>query len=215
MVHNYFIKTPWWVKKVFSSYVWDIPTTEKIVYLSFDDGPHPNITPWVLEQLNKHNAKASFFCIGKNVLKHPSVYQQVLAEGHAIGNHTHHHLNGWKTPPAEYLADIEEASKYINSGLFRPPYGRITKAAWKGLPKALNVPEVKVIMWDVLSADFDNRISKETCVTNVLKNARPGSVVVFHDSEKAFANLQFALPLILSNLKNEGYRLEEIVMGRL
>lgn len=211
-MHKYFIKTPWWAKKLFSSYVWDIPVTEKIVYLTFDDGPHPTITPWVLNELKKHDAKASFFCIGNNVLKYPEVYEQVVKTGHVIGNHTNHHLNGWKTKTDDYLKDVAEASKFISTNLFRPPYGRIKSAQAKGLAKSMNISKSNVIMWDVLSADFDKTISKQQCANNVLKNVKPGSVIVFHDSEKAFPNLEYALPVVLTTLKNEGYKFEEIVM---
>ena len=211
-MHKYFIKTPWWARKILSSYVWRIPSIEKIVYLTFDDGPHPTITPWVLDELKKHNAKATFFCIGNNVVQYPDVFQQLILEGHAIGNHTHHHLNGWKTNTASYLADVTAASKFISTNLFRPPYGRIKAAQAKGLVKAMNATKPLVIMWDVLSADFDTSISPEQCIGNVLKHVRPGSIVVFHDSQKAFPNLQRTLPAVLTSLKNEGYRFGEIVM---
>ncbi|HVF82526.1 MAG TPA: polysaccharide deacetylase family protein [Flavisolibacter sp.] len=211
-MHRYFIKTPWWVKKLFSSYVWSIPSTRRIVYLTFDDGPHPTITPWVLAQLKKHKAKATFFCIGKNVVQHPDVYRFLIDEGHAVGNHTYQHLNGWKTATQKYLADVSAASEVVTTGLFRPPYGKITKAQAKGIARAMNAGTAKVIMWDVLSADFDTGISARRCAYNVLKNVSPGSIVVFHDSEKAFVNLETALPLVLNTLGKKGYRFEKIVM---
>lgn len=211
-MHKYFIKTPWWVKKIFSSYVWSIATDRKVVYLTFDDGPHPTITPWVLEQLRKYKAKATFFCIGNNVLQYPQVYEALIQQGHATGNHTYHHLNGWKTPVDDYLSDVNAAGKIITSNLFRPPYGRIKKAQAKGLSKAMQIKNAQVIMWDVLSADFDCTITKEKCADNVLRNVTPGSIVVFHDSEKAYSNLEYALPMVLTSLKNDGYEFEEIVM---
>jgi peptidoglycan/xylan/chitin deacetylase (PgdA/CDA1 family) len=215
VIHRYFIKTPWWVKKFFSSYVWSIPSTRKIVYLTFDDGPHPTITPWVLAQLKEYNAKATFFCVGNNVVHHPDVYSRIIDEGHAVGNHTHGHLNGWKTATKNYLADISAASQIIVTGLFRPPYGKITKAQARAIAGAMNVATARVIMWDVLSADFDTSISARRCAYHVLKNVSPGSIVVFHDSEKAFLNLESALPLVLSVLGKKGYRFEKIVMGGL
>ncbi len=215
MIHRYFIKIPWWVKRLFSSYVWSIPSTRKIVYLTFDDGPHPTITPWVLAQLKKHKGKATFFCIGNEVVQHPDLYRRIIDEGHAVGNHTYEHRNGWKTTTIDYLADIKAAAQIIGSGLFRPPYGKITKAQAKGIAGAMNVATAKVIMWDVLSADFDTSISARKCAHQVLKNVSPGSIVVFHDSEKAFVNLETALPLVLSALAKKGYKFEKIVMESL
>ena len=204
-MHKYFIKTPWIAKQLFSSYVWNVDTTEKEIYLTFDDGPHPAITPWVLEQLRQYGAKASFFCIGNNVHQHPKIYQQILKEGHAVGNHTYHHLNGWKTAEKKYLEDVTQAAALIETNLFRPPYGRIKFKQAKQISTALNHNNAKVIMWDVLSADFDQNITKEECLQNVLDNFSEGSIVVFHDSEKAFPHLQFVLPKVLAHLKQEGY----------
>ena len=116
---KYFVKTPWWLKKIYSSYIWSIDTKEKILYLTFDDGPHSVATPFVLEELKKYNAKASFFCIGKNVLAEPQIYKRIIDEGHAVGNHTYSHFNGWKTKDNLYLTDVSEAGKYIDSILFR------------------------------------------------------------------------------------------------
>ncbi len=196
----YFIKSPWWLKRVYSLLVWHIPTREKEVYLTFDDGPHPTITPFVLDCLKAYNAKATFFCIGKNVLDHPATYQRVIDEGHSVGNHTYNHLNGWKTDDAVYLKNVFLAKDHINSRLFRPPYGRISKFQIKQL-----LPSFKIIMWDVLSGDFDIKLSPQTSLQNVVANVRSGSVVVFHDSEKAFARLEYALPKALEHLSEKGY----------
>src|SRR5688572_28780142 len=152
---RYFIKTPWWLKKMYSSYQWSIDTKEKDLYLTFDDGPHPVVTPFVLEQLKKYNAKASFFCLGKNVLAEQGIYKKIIEEGHAVGNHTHNHLNGWKTKDEDYIADVIEAGKFIDSFLFRPPYGKITSFQAKNIKTALKNENAKIIMWDVLSGDFD------------------------------------------------------------
>jgi peptidoglycan/xylan/chitin deacetylase (PgdA/CDA1 family) len=204
-MHKYFIKIPWIVKKIFSSYVWSLPADENVVYLTFDDGPHPIITPWVLDQLKQFNAEATFFCIGNNVQKYPDVYQKILDDGHAIGNHTYHHLNGWKTDDKKYSDDIAAASQLIKSNLFRPPHGRIKNSQAKKITDALQTKDAHIIMWDVLSADFDASFSPEQCLRNVLDNVSAGSIIVFHDSEKAFNNLKFALPGTLKSLNEEGF----------
>lgn len=209
-MHKYFLKIPWWVRKLYPSYIWKVPVTDKSVFLTFDDGPHPVITPWVLAELKKYNAKATFFCIGKNVVEHPEVYRQIIAEGHATGNHTFSHLNGWKTVTEAYLNDIKNASTIIDTQLFRPPYGRIRRSQAKRIPIITEKQDVKIVMWDVLSADFDATINPESCAGIVLKHVEPGSVVVFHDSEKAFPNLEIALPRVLKQLKKEGFCFEKL-----
>jgi peptidoglycan-N-acetylglucosamine deacetylase len=203
----YFIKTPWFLRKLYPDCVWRMPTTEKKIYLSFDDGPHAVATPFVLDQLRRFGARATFFCIGKNVIAEPDLYKRVLEEGHRVGNHTQHHLNGWKTDDKTYLADIAEASRYIDSDLFRPPYGKSTKFQLMNLRKLWNY---RIIMWDVLSADFDISFNGEKCAAHVLLHAQPGSIVVFHDSAKAFKNLEIALPLVLEALAGKGYSFEEL-----
>lgn len=205
-MHKHFIKTPWLVKKLFAHYIWQVPTAANDVYLTFDDGPHPTITPFVLAELKKHQAKATFFCIGKNVLRYPDVYKQIIEEGHAVGNHTHSHVNGWKTPVDAYIADVTEAARHIDTNLFRPPYGRIGKKQARQIPAALQRPDAKIIMWDVLSADFDRTITPEACLNNVVKNTVKGSVIVFHDSEKAFENMQYALPKVLKWMEVKGFK---------
>jgi peptidoglycan/xylan/chitin deacetylase (PgdA/CDA1 family) len=210
MHHRYFIKTPWIVKKIYSEYVWSLPADEKKVYLTFDDGPTPVVTPWVLDLLKKYNAAATFFCIGKNVELYPDLYQRLIKEGHATGNHTQHHLNGWKTDTATYLKDVSEAASLIKTNLFRPPYGRIKSAQAKGIGEAIGNDVPHVIMWDVLSADFDTDYTPQQCLDNVLSNVVPGSIVVFHDSQKAFRNLEFILPVTMKYLKEEGYKCSKI-----
>jgi len=203
---KYFVKTPWWIKKIYSFYTWSIPTTEKILYLTFDDGPHPEATPFVLSELKKFDALATFFCIGKNVLAYPDIYKRILDEGHAVGNHTQNHLNGWKTPNDVYVKDIAEAANYIDSNLFRPPYGRITLFQAKNLPAAMKGKKSKIIMWDVLSADFDESITNEQSMQIVVFRSSPGSIIVFHDSEKAFQKLNYVLPKILHHFSNQGFK---------
>lgn len=200
----YWVKTNAIIKKIFSNFVWDIPNYEKKIYLTFDDGPTPEITEWTLLQLKKHNAKATFFCIGKNIENHPDIFQKVVADEHAIGNHTFNHLNGWKTKTIDYLKNIElcETSlKPLKAKIFRPPYGKIKFFQASKLKKQ----GYKIIMWDVLSADFDKEISPEKCLDNVIANVKSGSIIVFHDSQKAFKNLEYALPKTLNFLEENGY----------
>jgi peptidoglycan/xylan/chitin deacetylase (PgdA/CDA1 family) len=204
----YFVKTPWLLKKLYKECVWDLRTESQAIHLTFDDGPHPQATTFVLNELAKYQAKATFFCIGKNVRENPRLYQRILDEHHRVGNHTFNHLNGWKTRDKVYLQNVQEASQYIDSNLFRPPYGRITRFQLAALrSQAL---KYQVIMWDVLSADFDPGITAQKCIQNVLKNIRGGSIVIFHDSEKAFGKLQIVLPEVLRQVKEKGYRLEAI-----
>jgi peptidoglycan/xylan/chitin deacetylase (PgdA/CDA1 family) len=205
----YWIKTNWFIKKIFSNYTWDVSNTGKTVYLTFDDGPIPVVTEWVLGELKKYNFKATFFSIGDNITKHPEIFKKVVSEGHSIGNHTFNHLNGWNTSTEDYVENVarcEEAiSKNINqtlkSRLFRPPYGKIKTAQ----SKAIQNLGYKIIMWDVLSADFDTTITKEQCLDNVLSNVKPGSIIVFHDSVKAFKNLEYVLPKTLDFLKENNF----------
>jgi len=206
----YLVKTPWWLKKWYPDLIWDIshPADEKVLYLTFDDGPHPRATPFVLDTLRTYGAKATFFCIGKNVREHPNIYRRILEEGHRVGNHTQHHINGWKTRDKAYLEDVREAARYIDSDLFRPPYGRISAFQASLLRKPPF--EYKVIMWDVLSADFDRKLSPERCSRNVIRHARPGSIIVWHDSEKAFPRVEVALPVVLGHFQEKGYRFESL-----
>ncbi|GAA3601640.1 polysaccharide deacetylase family protein [Flavivirga amylovorans] len=212
------VKTPLIVKKMFPNYIWDIPTTDKVIYLTFDDGPTPEITNWVLSTLKAYNAKATFFCIGNNIKKHPDIFQNILNEGHNIGNHTHNHIKGWKTKSKDYLRNIEEAQDIINNqasnnnseivnrqssiiNLFRPPYGQITPKQGKELIEL----GYKIIMWDILSFDWDRNVSKETCLNNVTNTATNGSIIVFHDSVKASKNMQYTLPKALEFFSEKGY----------
>ncbi len=206
----YLAKTPGWIKRFYNESIWAMPTREKILYLSFDDGPHPTITDLVLDELKKYNAKASFFCIGNNVLKFPEVYERIIRAGHTVGNHSFSHINGWKTADAFYLEDIAEAKKHIDSNLYRPPYGKITKYQLKQL--SLPRFNLKTVMWSVLSGDFDTGISPEKCLENVLHACEPGSIVVFHDSEKAYDRMRYALSGLLEHYSREGYRFERIIL---
>ena len=211
---GYVVKTPKFVQRIFPERIWAFPVSSKNeVYLTFDDGPIPEITPWVLDQLKKHNAKATFFCIGDNVKKYPEVFQSVIYEGHSVGNHTFHHLSGWKTEAKKYIENVQlaetELLKLQNSQsnatptkLFRPPYGRMTSRQ----SKMVRDLGYQIIMWDVLSGDFDAKISEEKCFQNVSENLAPGSIVVFHDSLKAENNLRFCLPKILEFITEKGWK---------
>ena len=210
----YFIKTPRILERLFSSYTWRFDTDRKEIFLTFDDGPTPEITPFVLKQLKQYNAKATFFCIGKNIENHPEIFHQILSEKHSVGNHTQNHLNGWKTKNINYLESVLKcedvisnlADKTKESKLFRPPYGRIKKSQAKEILKR----GYRIIMWNVLSADFDKSISKEKCLENVLKNTKKGGIIVFHDSLKASEKLQFVLPKVLEEFSKKGFSFKGI-----
>ncbi len=206
------VKTNRLIKTIFPKYIWEIPNSEKKVFLTFDDGPIPEVTEWTLEQLKKHNAKATFFCIGNNIEKHPEVFQKVIAENHAIGNHTFNHLKGWKTSLEDYIENSKLCQSqftihnlpFIN--LFRPPYGKIKPSQAKALRKL----GYKIIMWDIISMDFDQTITPEKCLDNVLKNIESGSIIVFHDSVKARKNLEYVLPKTLKYLNEKGFVCEKL-----
>ena len=207
------IKTNRFIKTIFPKYVWDIPNWEKKVFLTFDDGPIPEITEWTLDQLKKHHAKATFFCIGDNIQKHPDIFQKVIAQGHAIGNHTFNHLKGWETSFEDYIENTKKCAETINicepsqsfgtenHKLFRPPYGKIKPSQAKRLRKL----GYTIIMWDIISMDFDPTVSPEKCLDNVLKNIESGSIIVFHDSVKAWKNLEYVLPKTLEFLNEKGF----------
>lgn len=208
----YLVKTPNLVKKLFKRLVWSFNTSEKVIYLTFDDGPSPEITSFILENLEQFNAQATFFCVGENIEKYPAIFQEIISKNHTIGNHTHNHLKGWKTANRTYVENTDKAQqtieKYIknNQRLFRPPYGKIGFFQNTKLLKK----DYKIIMWDVLSGDFDPSISKENVLSNVLKNTYNGSIIVFHDHQKAFNNLSYALPKVLEYFNAKGYRFEAI-----
>ncbi len=201
----YLAKTPGIVKPVYKDLVWNIPQEEKVIYLTFDDGPVPEVTPKVLDVLLQFNIKATFFCIGDNVQKHPELFHRLLNEGHRIGNHTNNHLNGWKCSDMSYLRNVLKCAEYVNSDLFRPPYGKIKRSQATALKS-----KYKIVMWDVLSGDFDPYTPPEKCVHNVLDNVANGSIIVFHDSIKAANKMLYALPIVLEQLLAQEYRFEVI-----
>jgi len=196
----YLVKTPSLLKPLAKDFLWHVSTTEREVYFTFDDGPTPGVTDEVLSLLARYDAKATFFCLGKNAEEHPEFMARIQREGHTIGNHTYDHPDGWKTNQLAYLRSVIRANASIHSTLFRPPYGRITPAQSSALKKRF-----QLVMWDVLSADFDTSKSPEQCLENVVKHVQPGSIVVFHDSLKAAKNMLFALEGSLEYLSKEGY----------
>lgn len=210
----YWVKTGRIIKKLFKGYVWDLPTTDKKAYLTFDDGPTPDVTDFVLNVLEEHAIKATFFCIGNNIDNHPDIFKRIIDSGHTIANHTYNHINGWNTSLEKYLDNARKAEESIikhykafsGNKLFRPPYGKISRSQ----ANALRRQGYRIIMWDVLSADFDHTISPEKCMANVVDNVRPGSIIIYHDSVKASANMQYALPRAIEILKKRGFRFEAI-----
>ena len=189
------VTVPKFVQRIYPKRIWALPNNDKKVYLTFDDGPIPEVTPWVLDTLKQYNAKATFFCIGENIKKHPDIFNRILAEGHSVGNHTFNHLNGWQTKTSEYIKNVEKCETCLDqtTKLFRPPYGKITSKQ----SKILQQRGYKIIMWSVLSYDYDASVSEEKCLQNVLQNIQPESIVVFHDSLKAEKNLRYVLPKVL------------------
>ncbi|WGK65592.1 polysaccharide deacetylase family protein [Croceiramulus getboli] len=219
------VRVPLWIQWLYPRYIWHLPAKEKVVYLTFDDGPIPEVTPWVLDLLDTYDAQATFFCIGENVLKHPELFQSLEERGHAVGNHTQHHLHGWKSTVQEYVKDVQDAdrafAKALQQGapntpqennsegsyrLFRPPYGKIKRKQ----ARALENLGYRIIMYEVIAKDWDARLNGYQCTANVLKHVRPGSLVVFHDSIKAQKNLRDCLPQILSAMQKQGYRFKRI-----
>ena len=191
-----------------SALVWQVKTEEKKVYITFDDGPIPLLTEEILEILEEYNAKATFFCVGENVKRYSGIYRQILDQGHSVGNHTFQHLKGWTTNNAEYIENINEARKYIDSSLFRPPYGLMSYRQAKALAK-----DYKVIMWSVLTKDYDPDITEEQCLQIAVNGIKPGAIIVFHDNIKARNKVLYALPKLLEYLGKEGFETEKLDMG--
>ncbi len=201
----YLVKTPSIVKNLFSDHVWDIPTDEQCVYLTFDDGPIPEVTPWVLDLLEEYGFKGTFFCVGENIQKNPDIYQRILDEGHSIGNHTYNHLNGWVTDKSDYLDNIQKWDDIAESNLFRPPYGKL-----KPMQAVAIKQEKTIVMWDILSGDFDATITAEQCLNNVISNFKEGSIIVFHDNVKSFDKLKVVLPAFCELLAARGWHSDKV-----
>lgn len=210
------VKTPVVAKKMFPNYIWDIPTTHKELYLTFDDGPTPEITTWTLDILKQYDAKATFFCIGANIEKHPDIFIDILSHGHTIANHTQHHIKGWKTKTKAYVTEVEQTQSIIEEHtkkeppkrkkLFRPPYGQIKPKQGKQLI-ALGYD---IVMWDVLSFDWEQDMSEEKCLENVISKSKEGSIIVFHDSVKASKNMTYALPKVLETFRTKGFEFKAL-----
>ena len=195
--------------------------SEKKIYLTFDDGPVPEVTPWVLQLLKEENITATFFCVGENVARHPEIYRELLQQGHSAGNHTYNHLDGWSTGTENYIDNIKQCAQLVHTKLFRPPYGKIKKSQAKVIadnPQLLNPhspdtsPQPPIIMWDVLSGDYDINTSPEQCLKNVITHVRNGSIILFHDSVKARERLEYALPRFIAHAKKEGYEFGSLAM---
>jgi len=201
----YLVKTPRFIQNLFPNFTWRVPTQEKVLYLTFDDGPIPEITPWVVEQLAEYQAKATFFAVGDNVQKYPEIFQQVLDAGHEVGNHTFNHLKGWSADNIPYFHNVRRCAQLVKSELFRPPYGKLKPKQAQFLQR-----HYTIVMWDVLSGDFDENLSKEDCYQNVIRKSKPGSIIVFHDSQKAKEKLQYTLPKVLQYFSDLGYRFEAV-----
>jgi len=199
------VRPPSFLRWIYPNAIWHLPSDRKVIYLTFDDGPTPFITEKVLELLDAHKAKATFFCIGKNIEQHPGIFNLIKEKGHHIGSHTYSHLNGWKSKAEEYINDYVKGRELSHTNLFRPPYGRILLTPLQVIQK-----QDKVIMWDILSKDYDKDLSPEEVYANVTRNLEPGSIIVFHDSEKAKKNLLAVLPRILEYLTQQGYISEAI-----
>ena len=201
----YLIRTPNFIQSIFPNFTWRVPTDDKVLYLTFDDGPIPEVTPWVLDQLADYSAKATFFCVGENVHRFPDLLTRLHDEGHVSANHTYNHLSGWGSENLSYFQNVRKCARLVDSDMFRPPYGRMRPKQAQFLTR-----HYQIVMWDVLSADFDPEVSPEQCLINVTNNARPGSIVVLHDSLKAERNLKYALPRILEHYSELGYAFQAL-----
>jgi len=197
----FFVRPPGWVRKLSSRMVWRIPVEEPVLFMTFDDGPVPGLTDWILDELDKYGAKATFFCVGDNVTKYPEVYARILREGHATGNHTYSHLNSYKVGVRRYVKDVYRAHKIIRSNLFRPPYGRIRPFVARIL-----LPRFRIVLWDILSMDYDAGLEPRMVLHNVVSKVQPGSIMVFHDNLKAKKNLEYTLPKVLDHYTRAGYK---------
>lgn len=197
-------------KTFYPKFIWDLPSIKPTIYLTFDDGPIPDVTDFVLENLNKYNAKATFFCIGENVVENSTIFNKILVNGHSIGNHTMNHLNGWITDNEQYINNFNDCQTIIpETNLFRPPYGKIKKSQAKTVLKTH-----KIIMWDVISGDFLQEMNPEKCLKICLKYSESGTVIVFHDSTKAYKNMSYVLPRYIEHFKEKGFEFEPIILEK-
>ncbi len=196
---------PAFLRHLYPSFIWSFDDETEGVFLTFDDGPRPEVTPWVLDQLDKYGAKATFFCLGKNVEMFPELFAEIKKRGHTVGNHSYSHIKGWGTDTGAYVQDVDFAHSLIGGNLYRPPYGRIGPHQGKVLSE-----RYKIIMWNLLSRDYSKRLSRKSCAHNVIKHVKPGSIVVFHDSIKSSRNLWYALPRVLEHIQQQGWKCKAI-----
>ena len=200
-----YYKVSSFIQRYFYRYMWRMTPSENAIYLTFDDGPNDIVTPQVLEILSNQNVPATFFCVGENIQKYPTIVERIVSEGHSFGNHTHNHIKGWNYPSKEYLLNVKKAQfaiqPFANTTLFRPPYGRISKKQGTELIQL----GFKIVMWDILSYDYNKHIHIENCIKNISKKTRNGSIIVFHDSLKAQAQLLQILPIYIENMIQKGF----------
>ncbi|MFD2969808.1 polysaccharide deacetylase family protein [Sphingobacterium bambusae] len=201
----YFVNAPFFLRWFYRKVTFNKSRKDKKIYLTFDDGPIPEITPFILDTLAQYDIKATFFCVGENILKHPAIFQRMLEEGHSVGNHTHNHLRGWDTDDDAYIENIATCQKLTKTNLFRPPYARVKKSQLRQL-----YPYFEVIFWDVLSGDFNVNLSPEQCYRNVIKHSRNGSIIVFHDNIKAIPRVSYALPRVIDELLKRGFTFDQL-----
>lgn len=193
------------LQKLYPKALWKVNTNNKEIYLTFDDGPIPGLTEWVLDTLKQYDAKATFFCVGSNILKNNTIFEKIKHEGHTVANHTMFHTKGFSTTVADYMSEVVQCKELVKNNLFRPPYGKLKRSQYKALQKN----NYKVVFWDVISYDYE-KITPEQCLNNVVKNTKEGSIVLFHDNIKAEENLKFALPNFLSHFKNLNYTFKSL-----
>lgn len=201
----YFVTSPFFLRWLYPNVTWNKSRSKKDIYLTFDDGPIPEITPWILDTLAQQNIKATFFCVGENIEKNPEIFNRLINEGHQVGNHTYNHLKGWNCDDQEYIKNVHKCQELTKTNLFRPPYARAKKSQLKSLKN-----EFEIVYWDVLSGDFDINLNPEKCLSNIIKNTRNGSIIVMHDNIKAIPRVQYVLPKMIDHLIKLGYTFQTL-----